>query len=84
MNMSPYQQHTELVLGNYSAGDALRSYVINLYSTRPCDLSRVRTLDSKHRQAFVDILHCYLAATDDSELAESVEKIHKHYPGQYC
>ena len=83
-HISPYQQYAELVLGNYNAGDALRSYVINLYSGRPCDLSRVRTLDSKHRLAFVDILHGYLAAHNETELVELVAKIHMLYPSRYC
>ena len=29
---SPYLKHAELVLGNYSAGETLREFVVNLYS----------------------------------------------------
>ncbi len=34
---SPYLKHAELVLGNYSAGETLREFVINLYSGRRSD-----------------------------------------------
>lgn len=79
---SPYLQHAELVLGDYGAGDVLRSFVLSLYSGRLCDLSRVRLLDNRHRAAFLEILSAYMSA-NESGLAELVGKIHARYPGQY-
>lgn len=79
---SPYLQHAELVLGDYGAGDVLRSFVLSLYSGRPCDLSRVRLLDKRHRAAFLEILSSYMSA-DETGLAELVGQIHARYPGQY-
>ena len=49
---SPYLKHAELVLGNYSAGETLREFGVNLYSGRRSVLSRVLSIDTRHSADF--------------------------------